>query len=330
MFVCHGVALRGWAKGDAFVAGAIGASVALVALFTLYPISRLFVRALLDRDGNYSLAALTARLVSSRIWGIRRRGVEHAAARPDDRGRGDAAGAVLRAHRHAEPRFPDAASVGVLRRAADDHAAVRHRPRAHHAVRPLGRRRTRCSNGRSGSVRRAGSTDCPACGSRRRWRSRPSRIWCWSASSTGISPSLEEAAQTLRASPWTTFTTVTLPLLAPGLVNAFLIVFIESLADFGNPLLLGGNLEVLSVAIYFAIVGVQQDPGPRGDPRDRAARACRSRCSSCSGGSSRGAASSRFPARGGALRLPLPRVATGVAARSRRCRGSRSPSSSTR
>ena len=49
--------------------------------------------------------------------------------------------------------------------------------------------------------------------------------------------------------------------MAPGLVNAFLIVFIESLADFGNPLLLGGNLEVLSVAIYFAIVGVQQDPG---------------------------------------------------------------------
>ena len=77
----------------------------------------------------------------------------------------------------------------------------------------------------------------------------------------GISPSFEEAAQTLRASRWQTFTTITLPLMAPGLLNAFLIVFIESLADFGNPLLLGGNLEVLSVAIYFAIVGVQQDPG---------------------------------------------------------------------
>ncbi len=88
----------------------------------------------------------------------------------------------------------------------------------------------------------------------------------------GISPSLEEAAQTLRASSPGDFTTITLPLMAPGLLNAFLIVFIESLADFGNPLLLGGNLEVLSVAIYFAIVGVQQDPGARGDPRDRAAR----------------------------------------------------------
>ena len=77
----------------------------------------------------------------------------------------------------------------------------------------------------------------------------------------GISPTFEEAAQTLRASPYRTFVTVTLPLMAPGLLNAFLLVFIESLADFGNPLLLGGNLEVLSVAIYFAIVGVQQDPG---------------------------------------------------------------------
>src|SRR5207249_6950650 len=77
----------------------------------------------------------------------------------------------------------------------------------------------------------------------------------------GISPTLEEAAQTLRASRLRTFATVTLPLMAPGLANAFLIVFIESLADFGNPLLLGGNLEVLSTAIYFAVVGVQQDPG---------------------------------------------------------------------
>jgi iron(III) transport system permease protein len=77
----------------------------------------------------------------------------------------------------------------------------------------------------------------------------------------GIDASFEEAAQTLRASSLRTFTSVTLPLMAPGLLNAFLLVFIESLADFGNPLLLGGNLEVLSVSIYFAIVGVQQDPG---------------------------------------------------------------------
>ena len=77
----------------------------------------------------------------------------------------------------------------------------------------------------------------------------------------GVSPSLEEAAQTLRADAWTTFTTVSLPLMRPGLANAFLLGFIESLADFGNPLVLGGNFDVLSTEIFFAIVGAQHDQG---------------------------------------------------------------------
>jgi iron(III) transport system permease protein len=77
----------------------------------------------------------------------------------------------------------------------------------------------------------------------------------------GVSPSMEEAAQTLRASHWQTFWTVSLPLMRPGLANAFLLGFIESLADFGNPLILGGNYEVLSTQIFFAIAGAQGDLG---------------------------------------------------------------------
>lgn len=77
----------------------------------------------------------------------------------------------------------------------------------------------------------------------------------------GISPSLEEAAQTLRASPWLTFRTVTWPLLRPAVAAAFLLGFVESLADFGNPLVLGGSFEVLSTKIYFAVAGAQHDPG---------------------------------------------------------------------
>ena len=77
----------------------------------------------------------------------------------------------------------------------------------------------------------------------------------------GVSPSLEEASQTLHASRWQTFTTVSLPLMRPGLANAFLLGFIESMADFGNPLVLGGNFQVLSTEIFFAIVGAQHDPG---------------------------------------------------------------------
>jgi iron(III) transport system permease protein len=75
----------------------------------------------------------------------------------------------------------------------------------------------------------------------------------------GISPSLEEASQTLRARGWTTFRTVTLPLLRPGLAAAFLLGFVESMADFGNPLVLAGNFEVLSTKIYFAVVGASHD-----------------------------------------------------------------------
>ncbi|VAW12165.1 Ferric iron ABC transporter, permease protein [hydrothermal vent metagenome] len=77
----------------------------------------------------------------------------------------------------------------------------------------------------------------------------------------GVSPSMEEAAQTLRASKWHTFRTVSLPLMRPGIANAFLLGFIESMADFGNPLVLGGNYDVLSTEIFFAIVGAQNDQG---------------------------------------------------------------------
>ena len=77
----------------------------------------------------------------------------------------------------------------------------------------------------------------------------------------GVSPSMEEAAQTLRADRWTTFRTVTWPLMRPGLANAFLLGFIESMADFGNPLVLGGNYDVLSTEIFFSIVGAQNDQG---------------------------------------------------------------------
>lgn len=77
----------------------------------------------------------------------------------------------------------------------------------------------------------------------------------------GVAPSLEEAAQTLRANPHKTFMTVTLPLLKPGLANAFLVGFIESMADFGNPIVVGGQFSVLSTEIFFAIVGAQYDQG---------------------------------------------------------------------
>lgn len=76
-----------------------------------------------------------------------------------------------------------------------------------------------------------------------------------------IGPSLEEAASTMGASRFQVFRTVTWPLLKPALAAAFLLGFVESLADFGNPLVLGGDFDVLSTRIFFAIAGARHDPG---------------------------------------------------------------------
>ena len=70
-----------------------------------------------------------------------------------------------------------------------------------------------------------------------------------------LDSTLEEASLTLGASRWLSFRTVIWPLVRPGLANAFLLSVIESLADFGNPILLGGDFDVLATSIYLAIVG---------------------------------------------------------------------------
>ena len=70
-----------------------------------------------------------------------------------------------------------------------------------------------------------------------------------------ISPSLEEAGQTLRAKPLRFLKLISLPLMRPGIANAFLLGFIESMVDFGNPLVLGGNYDVLSTEIFLRLSG---------------------------------------------------------------------------
>ncbi len=70
-----------------------------------------------------------------------------------------------------------------------------------------------------------------------------------------IDPALEEAARSMGASRWVTFKTVTLPLLLPGIANAFLLTFIEVVADFSNPMVIGGNFSTLATKIYMQAIG---------------------------------------------------------------------------
>ena len=74
-----------------------------------------------------------------------------------------------------------------------------------------------------------------------------------------IDPSMEEASRDMGASRWKVFTTVTLPLLLPGLGNAFLVTFIESVADFANPMMIGGSYDTLATTIYLRITGGTYD-----------------------------------------------------------------------
>lgn len=76
-----------------------------------------------------------------------------------------------------------------------------------------------------------------------------------------IDPSLEEATRDMGASRWKVFTSVTLPLLLPGLGNAFLVTFIESVADFANPMLIGGSYDTLATTIYLQVTGAYDSTG---------------------------------------------------------------------
>src|SRR5690606_2761423 len=72
----------------------------------------------------------------------------------------------------------------------------------------------------------------------------------------GINPTLEDAAMNVGASRWQVFWRVVFPLSLPGVASAFLVVLIESMADFGNPLVLAGAaFPMLAPQAYLEITG---------------------------------------------------------------------------
>ena len=73
-----------------------------------------------------------------------------------------------------------------------------------------------------------------------------------------IDATTEEAAMDLRAGKFKTFLKITLPLSTPGILSAWLLVFTTAIADFANPLLLGGGFTVLSVQAYLEVVGMSR------------------------------------------------------------------------
>ncbi len=76
----------------------------------------------------------------------------------------------------------------------------------------------------------------------------------------GIDPDLETCAMNLGAKRGRTFWTVTFPLALPGIFASWLLVFVGSLTDFGNPIIIGGEFDVLSVKAYLEFTGMGNLP----------------------------------------------------------------------
>ncbi len=262
-----GIARLGGFKGDAFVAGAVLGCAALLALFVVYPVIKSLLGSVLNEDGLFSLTALWDRIATPRVWGLGcvtangRCGVAWntlglallTATGTTVLGTMIALWAEREAKRLAKPLNilamlpiitpPFVVGLGLILLFGRAGLYNQFMEWA------FGIEPTRWFYGFFGV-----------------WLAQlfaftPIAFMIMRGVVQGVSPSMEEASQTLRASRLQTFWTVTLPLLKPGLANAFLVGFIESMADFGNPIVVGGQFAVLSTEIFFAIVGSSLDPG---------------------------------------------------------------------
>ena len=267
MLFAYGLARLGVCKGDVFVVGSVLLVVGLISLFVFYPVVCILSSAVRDNDGSFAPSLFAAKLLSRSIWGL-------------DCVFGTRSCGV------AWNTVAEATLVGLLTTLLGLAFALV-ALRTHTPMKPLLRALSILPIitppfviglalillfGRAGMVTVwiTNLFDLP----RSRWiygvpgitiaqvlAFTPISLLVLLGVLQGVAPSLEEASQTLGASRWYTFRTVTWPLIRPGLANSFLIGFIESMADFANPLVIGGNFNVLSTDIFFAVVGASHDQG---------------------------------------------------------------------
>jgi iron(III) transport system permease protein len=267
MLAGAGVARLGYFRGDLFVAGSVLLCAGLLLLFVALPVAKSLVGAFLDENGAWSLTVLADRLGSERVWGL------------SCVVGGVRCGVAWNTLFLALLTAAGTTAMGTLIALYAERGNQRlSKPLNVLALLPIITPPFVVGLGLILLFGRAGLVNqlleylfgVPPT----RWFYGLLGVWLAQMFAftpiafmimrgvvAGISPSMEEAAQTLRASRLKTFMTVTLPLMKPGLANAFLVGFIESMADFGNPVVVGGQYAVLSTDIFFAIVGAQYDQG---------------------------------------------------------------------
>ena len=262
----QGIAARGTVNGDIFVVSAIGGVIAIVATFVFFPIATMLITAFIAEDQSYSIVIFFSKLFDDRIWGL---GCFY----------GTRCGVAWNSLFLAILVGVITTVLGLIFALVVTRSGFRYKKLLRAlTVLPIVTPPFVIGLalillfGLSGSVT-VFFADLFGVAPTRWLYGLPGILIAQILAFTpiaflvligvveGVSPSMEEAAQTLRASKWQVFKTVSLPLMRPGLANAFLLGFIESMADFGNPLVLGGNYDVLSTEIFFTIVGAQYDQG---------------------------------------------------------------------
>ncbi len=267
LLAAFGLARLGWFKGDLFVAGTVVACSLLLALFIAYPVAKALAAAFVSEAGHWSLGALAERIGSERNWGL---GCLDSGVRC-----GVAWNTLVLALLTATGTTLLGCMMALL---AERGGARWQKPLKLLAMLPIITPPFVVGLGLILLFGRAGVVNQLlewAFGMEpTRWFYGMLGVWLAQMFAfapiafmimrgvvQGVAPSLEEAAQTLGVSRRSAFFSITLPLLKPGLANAFLVGFIESMADFGNPIVVGGQFSVLSTEIFFAIVGAQYDQG---------------------------------------------------------------------
>jgi len=76
-----------------------------------------------------------------------------------------------------------------------------------------------------------------------------------------IDPRLESAAQTLGATPWRSFLSITLPLAGPGMIIGTVLCFSRSLGEFGATMAFVGNIPGETRTLPLAIYTLTHVPG---------------------------------------------------------------------
>ena len=269
LLVCHARSLAryGWFGGNSTIASIVVVIGALLLVFIFYPVATSLVAAVLDRERHFAPALAAERLLTSDIWGT------------GCFGGGTRCGVAINSALLASIVGVLSTLVGLVLALVVQRGGRRYRgmlkvmsilpfitPPFVLALSLI------VLFGRTGLI--TGWLDQLFGIPRSRWiyglpgltlaqvlTFGPIAFMILHGALSAISPALEEAAQTLRASHGRVFRTVTWPLLRPGLAASFLLCFVESLADFGNPIVLAADFEVLSTKIFFAIAGAQYDPG---------------------------------------------------------------------